>query len=164
MWDSTIIHALSWFFMKKIKLSKFTLFQVQMWDSSIIHALSLIFLKKYQTFKVHTFPSSDVRNGKYVYGYVCQRSCVKKSWRSATVTYGRHLGITRTQHRLEERYYWPRMTPNIRSYVRRVGSAKLARPHRGSRGGWWKVYGWRGHSRKSASMCWGFPSIGSRKC
>ena len=32
-----------------------------MWDSTIIHALSWIFMKKYQTHKVHTFPSSDVR-------------------------------------------------------------------------------------------------------
>ena len=32
-----------------------------MWDSSIFHALSWIFTKKYQTFKVHFFPSSDVR-------------------------------------------------------------------------------------------------------
>jgi hypothetical protein len=46
--------------MKNIKLSKFTLLQVQMWDSSIIHALSWIFMKKYQNFKVHSFPSSDV--------------------------------------------------------------------------------------------------------
>jgi hypothetical protein len=120
MWNSSIIHAFSWIFMKKyqifkvhtfsssdlrfkyyscafmnfhekisnfqsshfskfrceiqvlfmrfnefswtnIKLSKFTLFPVQIWDSSIIHALSWIFMKKYQTFKVHTFPSSDVR-------------------------------------------------------------------------------------------------------
>jgi hypothetical protein len=61
MWDSSIIHALSSIFMKNIKLSKFTLFQVQMWDSSIIHAFSWIFMKKYQTFKVHTFPISDVR-------------------------------------------------------------------------------------------------------
>jgi hypothetical protein len=44
-----------------IKLSKFTLFQVQMWNISIIHALSWTFMKKYQTFKVHTFPSSDVK-------------------------------------------------------------------------------------------------------
>jgi uncharacterized membrane protein YccF (DUF307 family) len=51
-------HEFSW---KNIKLSKFTLFQVQMWDSTIIHALSWIFMKKYQIFKVHTFPSSDVR-------------------------------------------------------------------------------------------------------
>ena len=29
-----------------------------------------------------------------------------------------HLGITRTQDRLEERYYWPRMAQNIRGYVR----------------------------------------------
>jgi hypothetical protein len=32
-----------------------------MWDSSIIHALSWIFMKKYQTFKVHPFPGSDMR-------------------------------------------------------------------------------------------------------
>ena len=46
---------------KNIKLSKFTFFPVQMWDSSIFHALSWIFMKKYQTFKVHSFPSLDVR-------------------------------------------------------------------------------------------------------
>jgi hypothetical protein len=32
-----------------------------MWDSSIIHALSWIFMKKYETFKVHPFPGSDMR-------------------------------------------------------------------------------------------------------
>jgi len=47
--------------MKNIKLSKFTLLQVQMWDSSIIHALSWIFMKKYQSFKFHLFPGSNVR-------------------------------------------------------------------------------------------------------
>jgi hypothetical protein len=51
-------HEFSW---KNIKLSKFILFPVQMWDSSIIHALSWIFTKKYQFLKVHTFPSSDMR-------------------------------------------------------------------------------------------------------
>ena len=51
-------HEFSW---KYIKLSKFILFPVQMWDSSIFHALSWIFTKKYQTFKVHFFPSLDVR-------------------------------------------------------------------------------------------------------
>ena len=48
-------------FFKNIKLSKLTLFLVQMWYSSIIHAVSWIFMKKYQTFNVHSFPSSDVR-------------------------------------------------------------------------------------------------------
>jgi hypothetical protein len=51
-------HEFSW---KILKLSKFNLFLVQMWDSSIFHALSWIFMKKYQTFKVHSFASSDVR-------------------------------------------------------------------------------------------------------
>jgi hypothetical protein len=51
-------HEFSW---KNIKLSKFTLFQVQMWNSSIIHAFSWIFMEKYQIFKVHTFSSSDLR-------------------------------------------------------------------------------------------------------
>ena len=60
-------HEFSW---KNIKLTKFTLFQVQMWDSSIIHALSLIFMKKYQTFKVHTFPSSDVRFKYYSFAFM----------------------------------------------------------------------------------------------
>jgi hypothetical protein len=46
--------------MKNIKLSKFTLLQVQMWDSSICHALSWIFMKKYQSFKFHPFPGSNV--------------------------------------------------------------------------------------------------------
>jgi hypothetical protein len=46
---------------KNIKLSKFTLLQVQMWDSSICHALSWIFMKKYQTFKIRSFPCSDAR-------------------------------------------------------------------------------------------------------
>jgi hypothetical protein len=36
-----------------------------MLDSSIIHALSWIFMKKYQTHKVHTFPSSDVKFNYY---------------------------------------------------------------------------------------------------
>jgi hypothetical protein len=51
-------HQFSW---KYIKLSKFTFFLIQMWDSSIFHALSWIFMKKYQTFKVHSFLSTDVR-------------------------------------------------------------------------------------------------------
>jgi hypothetical protein len=51
-------HEFSW---KNIKLTKFTLFQAQMWNSTIIHALSWIFMKKYQTLKIHTFLSSDVR-------------------------------------------------------------------------------------------------------
>ena len=41
-------HEFSW---KNIRLLKFTLFQVQMWDSTIIHALSWIFMKKYQIFQ-----------------------------------------------------------------------------------------------------------------
>ena len=51
-------HEFSW---KNIKLSKFTLFPVQICDSSIIHALSWIFMKKYQNFKFHPFPGSNVR-------------------------------------------------------------------------------------------------------
>ena len=60
-------HEFSW---KNIKLSKITLFLVQMWDSSIIHALLSIFIKKYQTFKVHSFPSSDVRFKYYSCAFI----------------------------------------------------------------------------------------------
>ena len=56
--------------MKNIKLSKFTYFPVQMWVSSIIHALSWIFMKKYQTFKVYLFPSSDVRFKYYSCAFI----------------------------------------------------------------------------------------------
>jgi hypothetical protein len=81
-------HEFSW---KNIKLTKFTLFQAQMWNSTIIHALSMNFYEKISNFKnshfskfrceiqvlfmrfhefswkniklwkIHTFPSSDVR-------------------------------------------------------------------------------------------------------
>jgi hypothetical protein len=61
MWDSSIIHVLSWIFIKNIKFSKFVHFPVEMWDSSIIHARSWIFMKSYRNFKVHPFPSWDVR-------------------------------------------------------------------------------------------------------
>jgi hypothetical protein len=50
-------HEFSW----KISNSKFTFFPVQIRVSSIVHALSWIFMKKYQTFNVRSFPSSDVR-------------------------------------------------------------------------------------------------------
>jgi hypothetical protein len=60
-------HKFSW---KNIKLSKFTYFPVQMWDLSIIHALSWIFMKKYQTFKVYLFPSSDVRFKYYSCAFI----------------------------------------------------------------------------------------------
>ena len=60
-------HEFSW---KNIKLSKFTLFQVQRWDSSIIHALSWIFMKKYQTLKIHTFPNSEVRFKYYSCAFI----------------------------------------------------------------------------------------------
>jgi hypothetical protein len=60
-------HEFSW---KNIKLLKFTLFPVQMWDLSIIHAFSWIFMKKYQTFKVHLFPSSDVRFKYYSCAFI----------------------------------------------------------------------------------------------
>jgi hypothetical protein len=46
---------------KNIELSKFMFFPVQMWDLSLFHPLSWIFMKQYRTFKVHSFPSSDVR-------------------------------------------------------------------------------------------------------
>jgi hypothetical protein len=56
--------------MKNIKLSKFILFPVQMRDSSIIHALSWIFMKKYQTFKIRSFPCSDARFKYYSCGFM----------------------------------------------------------------------------------------------
>jgi len=65
MWYSSIIHALSWIFMKK-KTFKVHFFPVQIWNSSIIYTLSWIFMKKYQTFKVRSFPSSDVRFKYYI--------------------------------------------------------------------------------------------------
>ena len=51
------------------------------------------------------------------------RLCVPKELREEIMEacdsdkWSAHLGITRTQHRLKERYYWPWMAQNIRSYV-----------------------------------------------
>ena len=55
------------------------------------------------------------------------RLCVPKELRKEAChsdKWSAHLGITRTQHRLEERYYWPRMAQNIRSYVRSCRSCQ----------------------------------------
>jgi transposase InsO family protein len=58
------------------------------------------------------------------------RLCVPKELREEIMEachsdkWSAHLGITRTQHRLEERYYWPRMAQNIRSYVRSCRSCQ----------------------------------------
>ena len=56
-----IIHALSWIFMKKYQIFKVHTFPSSDVRFNYYSCASWIFMKKYQTFKVHTFPSSDVR-------------------------------------------------------------------------------------------------------